>query len=150
MTLSPSPAQTTSSGQPVSYTVTVVNTDDSSCSASTFAFGATVPAGWGVGYDQPSVTLTPGTNGHALLTVTPSATAVGSANFTAVTARSGSTGPSGSVSGTVTVATLATSLDVAVSASNVRSNVQMTASVTADGAPLSGASVTFRLTDPVG
>ena len=122
-------------GQPVSYTVTVANTDNTSCSASTFTFGASVPSGWSAGYDWSSVTLTPGTSGYAVLTITPSATALGTASFTATATRSGSTGPSGSVNGSVTVATLATSLDVGVSASNVRGSIQMTASVGAGGAP---------------
>jgi outer membrane usher protein FimD/PapC len=142
--------QTTTAGATVSYSVSVRNNDTSDCANTTFALGASVPSGWAAGYDRASVTVTPGTTAVALLNVTPSLTATGTSSFTSSVARSGSAGPGGSTTGSVLVSTPVTSIDVTVSASISRASIQMSATVRSSGAPVAGAAVTFRVTDPQG
>jgi hypothetical protein len=153
VTLSPNGTRTTSPGGPLLYDVTVRNNDTSSCGSATFNLSSTVPSGWSGGFDRPSVSMTPGTNGVAVLTVTPSMTASGTSSFTASANRTGSTGPSGSTSGSISVSagstTPAEPLSVTASATNTRGTVQLRATVTADG-PVAGASVSFRVVDPRG
>lgn len=150
VSLSPTGVQTTGPGEVVNYSVSVRNNDTTDCANTTFTLGASVPSGWTAGYDRASVDVTPGTTAIAQLSVTPSMTAAGSSSFTSSVARSGSAGPGGSTTGSVFVATSVSSVDVTVSASISRSTIQMAATARSGGAPVSGASVTFRITDPQG
>lgn len=70
LAFSPSTGPWVSPGTPVSYTVSVTNTDNSSCAASSFNLAASVPSGWSAGFDSASVNLQPGQTGSVQLTVT--------------------------------------------------------------------------------
>jgi gametolysin peptidase M11/alpha-galactosidase-like protein len=76
ISLSPQ-AQSGTAGSSVSYVVSVVNRDGSTCSTSSFALSAAVPAAWGSNFAPASLSLLPGATGQATLTVTsaPSAPA---------------------------------------------------------------------------
>ncbi|MEO7888539.1 MAG: peptidase M11 [Vicinamibacterales bacterium] len=157
MSLSPSGQQTTNAGQTVNYDVTIVNNDDAGCTNTTFALAAAIPSGWSGGFDRASVTTMPGTNSVAALAMTPPSSATGTSGFTASATRSGSTGQGGSTSGSILIAAVAappapaaTALDVSVSAVSAHSGVQLSAAVSANGVKVSGASVSFRITDPRG
>lgn len=62
--------QSGSPGGSPSYTVSLTNGDASSCSAATFNLSDAVPAGWSGTLSTDTLTLRPGTNGQATLTVT--------------------------------------------------------------------------------
>jgi hypothetical protein len=150
VSLSPSGTRTTDPGQNVTWDATIRNNDDPGCAGATFALASLVPSGWSGGFDRPSVSISPGTNGIAVLNITPSSTATGTSAYSANANRTGSTGPSGSITGSVSISTVPTSIDVTVSAVKSGNTIQMSGTVRAGGVPVPGVTVSFRLVDPKG
>jgi len=146
--LSPSQGQWVPGGTPVTYTVTVTSHDNAGCAAASFALQATVPSGWGAVFGVPALALAPGGSGSTTLQVTsPAGTADGFYTVGVTATSSGDPTDTGSASATYVVVA---SLDVAAwsdKATYARNQqVTVTATVSADGAPVSGASVSFTIT----
>jgi hypothetical protein len=98
--LSPS-SQSGAAGNKLSYTVTLSNKDNSYCATSTFNLAGAVPAGWTGSVSPTSLSLAPGSNGTATLSVTSPASAAAatySAQLNVSDAASGAHTASGSVS----------------------------------------------------
>jgi hypothetical protein len=78
--LTPSPAsQSGGAGSALKYTITLVNNDSASCSASAFDLTiSALPGGWSGKLSQTRITLSPGATGTATLTVTSPNTATAS------------------------------------------------------------------------
>jgi hypothetical protein len=147
MTLAPSACQWVSPGSAITYQVSLSN-NDNGCTASTFNLQATVPSGWSAVFNNSSLTLSPGASATALLTITsPSSAPVGFYNVVASGSNASNPNYSASCSGTCSVMN---SLGVSVAsaqASYTRSQTAIvTAVVSANGSPISGASVNFTLT----
>jgi len=75
--LSPSGTQYVAPGAAVSYTVTVTDTDSTSCPAAPFTLQSTAASGWTAAFATASLTLSPGTSGSTTLTLTAPSTASG-------------------------------------------------------------------------
>lgn len=139
-----------SAGTPVSYTVTVANSDSAACPSSTFALAPAVPAGWSGVLDVASLSMAPGTNRSTTLRVTSSgSTASGTYQVAVGVSDAAVSTHAASAAATYTVASAAATPSLQVStdrASYLRSDtVAMTARVLSGSAPLSGASVTFQI-----
>jgi hypothetical protein len=151
-TLSPSQSQWAPPGATVSYTLSVTNTDSSSCSASTFTLAPTVPSGWTAVSGIPSVTIAPGASGSTSFKVTSSASATDGFYPVSDTATN-STAPTFKGSGSATYVVLS-SLSVSVAPSKLvyghNQFALLTATVQSAGAPVSGGSVAFTITKPGG
>ena len=65
--------QSGSSGAPKIYTLTLKNTDSATCPSAAYALSNTVPSGWTGTLSTPSLTLAPGVQSSATITVTPPA-----------------------------------------------------------------------------
>jgi hypothetical protein len=156
VSLSPSALQVIDPGQSVAYSLTVINDDDAGCAVTEFGLAAAAPSGWTAFIDRPSVTVSPGTSGIAVLTVTPAAGATGTSTVTVSASRVGSTGPGGSTSASISVNTesggdVSGPIEVSLSiASHRNGSHQLSAIVLSGGSPVSGAALTFRVTDPKG
>ena len=129
---------------PVNYTVSVRNNDGATCGTATFNLEPQAPGGWSALFNPGSLSLTPGATGSATFTLISTADANGSYAFQAAANRSG---PSGSVSGTVQVAS---ALNVTLAFNPVGNNQQASVTVRANTTPVAGATVVFTLTDPLG
>jgi hypothetical protein len=145
VTLSPAGSRWAAVGTPVSYSVTIANTDSWSCSAAAFDLSAATPAGWTSSFGASPVTVQPGSSASASFVLTSALSSpAGAYGFQVNATRSG---PSGSASGSLTIVT---ALDVAVTAAASGSQYTLTATVGAGGVAASGAAVSFRVTDPAG
>ena len=152
VTLSPSQGPLIAAGTDVNYTVSVTNNDSAICGAATFDFQASVPAGW-TAFAPSSLTINPGASATTTLGVTSSATAAGGTYSISATARNSSnTLYSGTASGTYSVISeppppSPPSIVLSSKASYSRSQTAtVTASVSAAGSPVVGASVAFTMT----
>jgi hypothetical protein len=144
VTLSPG-STLTSPGVTAGYSMTVKNNDNATCAPVEFGIGMGLPSGWTWSAGQSFITVAPGGTSATTLSVTPPATANGSASVSAQASRAGG-GPSGSAAATLMVAS-----NLSVTLKTVGgSQYQVTATVLAGTAPLSGASVRFTITDPKG
>ncbi|HEX6804408.1 MAG TPA: NEW3 domain-containing protein [Terriglobales bacterium] len=86
VSLSPSQSQNVTSGTPVTFTITVMDSDTSSCSPTTFNIAAMLPfaSGWAGTLSTATLSLSPGKSGSATVTVTsPTGTVDGSYNILA-------------------------------------------------------------------
>ncbi|MGH9236544.1 MAG: hypothetical protein ACRD3G_00775 [Vicinamibacterales bacterium] len=61
--------QSGAAGGSLNYTVSITNKDAASCPAATFSLSGISPAGWSGSFSSGTLTLAPGVNGQALLTV---------------------------------------------------------------------------------
>jgi hypothetical protein len=152
VTVSPSQSQWVPAGTTVNYTISVTNTDSSTCASSTFALGSAVPAGWTALLGIPSLTLSPGTSGSAGLQVaSPGGTPDG---FYQVTETANNTATPTYAGSTRSTYVVASSVSVSVSASRAtysrNQTATLTATVSGGTAPVSGASVAFTITKPGG
>ena len=155
LSLSPSAVQVIAPGESVSYTLTVANDDDLTCTATDFGLSAAAPSGWTAVLDRSSVVVSPGTSGIAVLNVTPASSATGTSSFSVSASRIGSSGPGGSTSGSITIEAPADDpvapIEVSLSITSGKGGqIQLAAAVVSGGAPVAGAAVTFRVTDPNG
>jgi len=147
VSLSPNSMLATSPGQAVSYTVSVKNNDVSSCSTTNFALGVVVPPGWTAVYAVQGLDVPPGSTRSSGLSLTPPLSAGGVSGFTATASRASGTGPGGSISGSVMVAS---ALDVGLTIIQSNIAVQLMVQVGSGSAPISGASVKLTVLDPGG
>jgi M6 family metalloprotease-like protein len=151
------PTVTTSPGNPsvysgasVNYTVTILNNDSSGCAASSFGMSSTLPSTWTASFSQASLTLNPAQSGNVTMTVTvPSGFTPGTYPVSA-TGSDANHSATGNANATVTAPPepILMSLSLSSSVVSTRSNETITAVVTKQngGSPVSGASVTFRVT----
>jgi hypothetical protein len=145
VTLSPGSSVTTP-GTTASYTMTVKNNDASGCGSSNFGIGLNVPSGWNWTAAQPTVSINPGSTAGTTVYVTPPVAASGSATVTALADRTGSTGPDGSSTATLTVTN-----GLSVTLTTIGgSSYQLSATVAAGSTGLAGLNVTFTITDSKG
>jgi hypothetical protein len=87
ITLSPSSTQSVSAGTPVTYTVSVANTDNSGCASSTFNLSASVPSGWTASFGSSALSISPGGSASTTFNVASPATATGGPYTITVTAK---------------------------------------------------------------
>jgi len=138
------------SGSSVNYTVTVLNNDSTGCGSSSFGLSSTVPATWTSSFSQVSLTINPGQSASATMTVsvpagfTPGTYPVSATGSDANHSRTGNA----NASVTAPPEPIGVSLSLSSSSVPVRSNETMTAVVTKQngGAPVAGATVTFKVT----
>ena len=146
VTLTPS-SQTVAVGNSASYTMTVTNNDNSSCTGSAFNLSAAMPSGLTASFGSSSLSLSPGSSGSTAVQVSSSTSlAAGSYNFTVKGTNSAATSFSGSASG---VEAIITSLNVTVSTDNASYSRNQTVTITAtvsSGSPVANAGVIFTLT----
>src|SRR6266851_4483586 len=152
--VSPTQSQWVTAGSSATFTVTVKDNDASTCAASTFNLGDSLPSGWsGVG-STSALTLSPGTSGSATLTVTsPAGTADGFYNFSVSATNATTPTYSGSASPTFVISTApVTTVIVATNSASYTGgqNVAISVSVTSGGSPVSGAAVSATVTNPHG
>jgi len=135
-------------GGTVAYSVTVTDTDNTSCPAATFALQATVPSGWTATVASTTLPLSPGASGATTLTVTaPAGTLAGS--YSVVVSATNSGAPTYTAVATATdVVVTSITVSVMTDKASYKANqpVQLTATVSAGGSPVVGASVTFTIT----
>lgn len=135
-------------GGSVTYTVTVTSRDSSSCAATGFSLQGLPPAGWSGSVGSASLTLAPGASGSASFTVGAPATAVAGSYPVSAKAVNGANtvlAGSGGVTLTLAVPTLAATAGTNKAAYTRNDTVLMSSSVSANGAPVAGASVSFTL-----
>jgi hypothetical protein len=99
--LSPGESQWVEAGTPVVYTVTLTNSDSSSCAASAFDLAATVPLGWKANFANSVLTVAPSASATATVTITSSDSAP-DGFYDVVVAASNTLEPGVSANGTVT------------------------------------------------
>lgn len=102
-------------GTPVSYTMTLTNSDNSSCSSSQFNLQAQAPTGWTASFAQTALTLAPGQSASTTLSVTsPTGTADGYYNINLTASNATVTGYDASATVTYVVSAAADTAPVAV------------------------------------
>jgi plastocyanin len=149
-TVSFTPASgTVEAGRPLAFTMTVTNTDNGACAASSFTLGATVPAGWTSSLAQTALTLAPGASGAVGLTVTPPETASGRYTLNASAARPSTGTTTGAFTVDVTPPPLKAALSVPTTTYKRNSLVPLTTVVTR-GTRAAQASVRFSVVRPDG
>jgi hypothetical protein len=153
VSLSPSQSQWVPPGTRVTYTVTLANTDNAGCAATSFTLGAGVPGGWTAAFASPALMLSPGASGSTTLEVTSPQTgaADGFYTFPVGATNSVETAYAGAASATyVIVSSLSVSVSTDRASYRRNQTVTMTATVSSLGSPVAGASVTFTVTRPNG
>jgi hypothetical protein len=131
-----------SAGTSLSYTVSVTNTDSSSCASSTFSLGKAIPAGWAGSISPTTMSLTPGATSSATFLVTSAASAVASTypvQVNVTDAASTTHSVSGSGSDVVQADTQAPSVPSGLTASvSKRTNVSLTWQAATDSVGVAG------------
>jgi hypothetical protein len=147
VSLAPS-SQTIGSGASGSYMVTVTNNDSSACTASTLNLTAALPNGLSGTFSSSALNLSPGSSASTSLQVVSSTSMTsGSYNFTVTGTNSGATTYKNSVSGVAKVVSSLTVAEATDKPSYTRNQVvSLTATVSADGAPVASANVSFAIT----
>jgi matrixin/alpha-galactosidase-like protein len=150
--MSPSGVVSVAMGATQSYTVQVKNTDDSSCSASTFALQPSIPAGWTAVLGVLQMTLNPGAGASTTLKVSsPVGTPAGgyaagvSATNKAATAFAGWASVTENV-----VSSLTVKVSTDYAAYVVGQTVNMWATVMMGTSPAASTRVTIIVTKPDG
>jgi hypothetical protein len=148
--ISPTSSAPATAGTPETFTVTVINNDNSICTASSFNITATVANGWSAAFGSSSLSLNPGASGSTSLTVASPASAAAGLYKVGVSAQnSGASGYAGSTSATYEVAP-----NVSVSTNSPSysqgATVYVSVTVTSGGASVPGASVNCTVTGPSG
>jgi hypothetical protein len=141
-TISVSPSSiSASAGNTVNYNVSVVNNDNSYCSATTITLTAAVPVGWTMAFGNSSLSLAPGSSGSTTLQVQSPATATAGTYPIQLGAR----GASASLSYVIPALNM---LTVSTNQSSYGSGnkILMTAKLMADTAPVPGISISFVIT----
>lgn len=150
--LTPSQGPVVGAGTAVSYVVTVTNNDSTNCGLATFNLQATVPAGWTASFAPASLTLDPHTTATSTLQVTSASAAIGGTYpISAIASNSSQPIFSNTLSGTYAVSSPPS---IAVSSNQTsysrNQSATTTALILANGSPVVGATVTFRMTKPNG
>lgn len=152
LTVSPSATQWIGAGGSFTYSVTVANNNSSSCANTSFNVMPTLPAGWTANVGSPVLSL----NSGATATTTVQVFAPTSASngfYTIGFAASNYTAPNYSASASVSCAvysSLGVSASPGQSSYTKTQTAVVTAYISANGSPMSGASVTFTMTKPDG
>lgn len=108
--LTPGQSPSLAAGSAASFSLSVTNTDSSTCSSSQFSLAATVPAGWSSSLPLSTLTLAPGASTSATLSVSSATTAAaGSYGFSVLAANVGSSSYRATASATYVVASGTTS-----------------------------------------
>lgn len=148
ITINSSATQWIVAGRSASYTVTVANNNNGNCSNTNFILQTTLPSGWSSVVASPVLGISPGANAVTSVQITSPATAADGFYRLEVKA----------VNAATPTFAAATSLDLAVYSSlgvNVSSSqtsytrtqsAVVTAVISANGSPMSGANVTFTMT----
>lgn len=147
VTLSPA-SQMVGAGGSATYTVTVTNTDSSACTASSFNLSSVVPNGLSAAFASAALNLAPGASASTSVQVGASSSLVaGDYPFSVTGTSAADPSKQKSVGG---VAKVITSLAVSLAAdkpSYARTqSVVLTSTVSAGGAPLVNANVSFSIT----
>jgi hypothetical protein len=154
VSVSPAQSQYVTSGTAVNFTATVTDNDSSGCSPATFNLGSALPSGWGGAWTATALSLSPGKNGSATLTVTsPAGTADGSYNVGVSTINSSASSYKGSAAATYVISTsgaLSVSLWTDQSSYLPGQTVAIRVSLLSGTSPDVGASVTVNVTAPSG
>ena len=164
VTLTPSGTVYTSAGASTSYGVSVRNNDSCGCAASTFDLSASVPSGWSASTARTAAAPSAGVVTGNLTVVAASSATAAFYPVTVVAANTASPATVGSAAGTLAIAdapppppppavyTATTTTDRSTYALNKRGalSVSITTTVLGSGAPVSGAAVSIRVTDPMG
>jgi M6 family metalloprotease-like protein len=153
VTLSP-PNPSVYSGSNVSYTMSVLNNDSSSCAPVTLNLDSVLPDGWPTSFSAPSLTLNPGQSES--VTMTKSVAAGLTPGTYAVSARVSDAEHAAVGNANCTVsdppaAIFVAQFSVSPAVVSAKTTVTIQATITNSGSvPASGASVTFRITRPGG
>jgi uncharacterized protein YfaS (alpha-2-macroglobulin family) len=138
----------------VNFAVTVTDNDSSGCSAATFNFASSLPSGWAGAWSAAALSLLPGKNGSATLTVTsPTGTTDGSYNLGVSAVNASATSYSGSAAATYVISTpgaLSVSMWTDQSSYLPGQTVAIRVSLLNGTSPDVGASMTVNVTSPSG
>ena len=148
VTLSQAQGTLVQAGTAVNYTVTVTNNDSVVCNATNYNLQASVPSGWLASLAPVTLSVNPGASVTATLQVTsPSNAASGTYNVGMTASNDTQPAYFGSGSGTYVVSS-PPSITVSSNQASYSRNqtATVTASVSADGAAVVGASVSFTMT----
>lgn len=152
VTMTPGQSQLLAAGTAFTYSVMVKNNDSAGCAAKNFSLASVVPSGWTAGYSSGSISLSPSGIASAALTVTsPLGTPEGNYSVLASAGTGSKSESGGSASAMYSVVSPLTM--TVSSGSKTYSRTQkasITANVRSNGAPKSGAVVSFTLTKPNG
>ncbi|HWR17480.1 MAG TPA: NEW3 domain-containing protein [Terriglobales bacterium] len=148
VSLSPSQSQWMAPGSTATYTLSVKNNDSTNCSAATFNLANVVPSGWVGSLASSAIVVNPGTNASTSLKVTsPSGATSGYYNFTASAANSSATNYAASTTGTYVVSSsMGVTVSTAQTSYSRNTTVPISVSASANGGPVSGASVKVSVT----
>lgn len=138
-------------GTSAAYGMTITDNDSAACSSSSMTLASTQPSGWLTSFSSSSVTLNPGQSVSATMYKTGlSGSAPGTYQVNASALNNSYTGTGTANITLVSAPSLAAS--VAVSGNNFTppTSIPITATVLNGGVPVSGAGVTFVLTNPNG
>ena len=132
-------------GASISYTVTVRNNNGSNCTGNSFTVGAAAPAGWNSSASQLNVA--PGTSASTTVTVTSSASTPSGYYSVSLVASNGEVGASLQRDLSV-FSSLGVSVGTDRATYAAGGTVLMSATVSANGTPVSGAAVNFTISKP--
>jgi hypothetical protein len=147
VSLSPS-IQSVGIGGSASYTVTVTNTDNSACTASTFNLTSALPSGLSGSFSSSALNLSPGSSASASLLVTSSSSmSGGNYGFSVTGTNGGATTYKSTGSGVAKVISSLSVIAATDKPSYPRNQlVRFCASVAAVGTPVANAKVNFKIT----
>jgi hypothetical protein len=152
VSVSPAVTQWVGAGGSVSYSVTVTNNNSSSCTANSFNLQTVLPAGWSIAAPSPTLVVAPGATVATNLQVV-SPVSENNGFFTAVIGAANSTSETYSATVNRELAVYS-SLGVGVTPSQTAYTMGQTAVisayVSANGSPMPGANVTFKMIRPNG
>jgi hypothetical protein len=149
--ISPSQSAWVTAGSTAVFTVAVTNNDNAGCTASSFSLQAMGPTGWVETFGASPLNINPGTSASTSLSVTSAVSATDGFNDIGVTASDTANSRSGSASATyVVMSSLDTSVWTDKTTYSGQATVTITTSVRANGAAVSGATVSVAVTKPDG
>jgi Gametolysin peptidase M11 len=123
VSVSPSQSQYVTAGTAVSFTLTVTDQDSAGCAPATFNLSNTLPSGLSGTWNASTLSLSPGTSGTAILTVTsPVGTADGFYNVLVSAANASATSYSGSATATYVISTPVAPAPISVAVSTNQSS----------------------------
>jgi hypothetical protein len=150
--VTPSGTQWIGSGGSANYTVTVTNNNSSNCSANGFNLQASLPSGWTSSTPTPTLNIAPGTAVTTTVQINAPSNAVEGFYALGISAVN-NTAASYSATASLNCAVYA-SLSVTASPGKSeytrKESASVTATVSANGSPVSGGSVAFTMTKPDG
>jgi len=153
VSVSPS-SQSANAGTAITYTVAVTDHDSSGCGSTNFNLASALPSSWSGIWNSPALSLTPGGNTAATLTVTSPVSASGSFAIGITATDAAASSYSGSSSATYVALTTTTTRSVSIATNSSTYSpgqmVAITVTVSSGGLPISGASVSVAVANPNG